>query len=300
MELHQLRYFVAVAEAGSFSRAAVRCHVSQPSLSQQVAKLERRVGQTLLSRLGRQVVPTDAGRLLLERAAAILAAVDDAERQLRDGDGVAGGRLTVGAIPTVAPYLLPPVLKRFLARHPGAEVTIHEDVTRQLVPAAAAGELDLAVMALPVEDERLEAEPLVTEPLRLAAPKGHPLAARRRVTLADLTGEPFILLNEEHCLGTQVLSFCRARDCAPRIVCRSAQIGTVQALIGTGHGVSLLPELACRAARADGVTYRPLAGGPFQRTVAAVWHRRRYHGPTARQFLAVLREWCAGLRMGAR
>src|SRR5262249_49937185 len=111
MELHQLRYFVAVAQAGNFSRAAERCHVWQPSLSQQVSKLERRLGQPLLNRLGRRAVLTDAGRLLLDRATAILAAVDDVERRLSDGGGLRGGRLTVGAIPTIAPYLLPAALE---------------------------------------------------------------------------------------------------------------------------------------------------------------------------------------------
>src|SRR5688500_803320 len=135
MELHQLRYFTAVVEAGSFSRAAERCLVSQPSLSQQVAKLERTLGQQLLVRLGRRVVPTDAGRLLADRASAILAAVDDAGRQLTAAAGKPGGRLAVGAIPTVAPYLLPPVLGKFMRQCPDVEVLLREDVTRELVSA---------------------------------------------------------------------------------------------------------------------------------------------------------------------
>src|SRR6516225_8255402 len=130
MEMHQLRYFAAVARTGGFSRAAEQCHVSQPSLSQQIQKLERGLGQRLFDRLGRRVVLTDAGRLLLDRALAILAAAEDAERRLRDGDDGRGGRLAVGAIPTIAPYLLPGVLGRFLRRQPRAELVIHEDVTR--------------------------------------------------------------------------------------------------------------------------------------------------------------------------
>src|SRR4051794_24799485 len=167
MELHQLRYFVAVARAGNFSRAAERCHVSQPSLSQQILKLERQLGQPLLNRLGRRAVPTDAGRLLLERATAILAAVEDAERRLQAGDG-GHGRLAVGAIPTIAPYLLPAALERFARRWPAVEVSLVEDVTRNLVAAVAEGELDLAVVALPQGDERLQADPLLTEPLLAA------------------------------------------------------------------------------------------------------------------------------------
>jgi LysR family hydrogen peroxide-inducible transcriptional activator len=293
MELHQLRYLVAVVEAGSFSRAAERCYVSQPSLSQQIAKLERALGQQLLVRLGRRVLPTDAGRLLAERAAAILAAVDDTERQLTDAASLRGGRLAVGAIPTVAPYLLPPVLSRFLGRQPDVELVIREDVTRQLVPATAAGDLDLAIIALPAEDERLHAEALLTERLLLVTPHGHHLSRKRRVTLDDLREEPFILLNEEHCLGQEVLSFCRSRACQPRIVCRTAQIATVQALIALGRGVSLLPEMARRADGGPARVYRPLAEGGPQRTLGAVWHRNRYHSPAAERFLATLRSYCA-------
>src|SRR5262245_55767765 len=210
MELHQLRYFVAVAQTGNFSRAAERCHVSQPSLSQQVLKLERRLGQRLLSRLGRRAVLTDAGRQLLERATTILAAVDDVERRLSDADGLQAGRLAVGAIPTLAPYILPAALKASVRRCPRVELSVKEDVTRNLIAAIVEGELDLALVALPIEDKRLQAEPLLTEPLHLAVPRGHPLARRRKIGIRDLAAERFILLNEMHCLGDQVLSLCRS------------------------------------------------------------------------------------------
>src|SRR5688572_31049175 len=128
MELHQLRYFVAVAQTGNFSRAAERCHVSQPSLSQQILKLERRLGQPLFNRLGRRAVLTDAGRLLLDRALSVLATIDDAERRLRAGDQMHAGRLAIGAIPTIAPYVLPPTLEAFVKRRPLVELTVREDV----------------------------------------------------------------------------------------------------------------------------------------------------------------------------
>src|SRR5262249_20725690 len=142
MEMHQLRYFVAVAQTGSFSRAAERCYVSQPSLSQQIQKLERGLKQKLFDRLGRRVVLTEPGRLVLARATAILAAVADAERRLRDRDEDQGGRLAVGAIPTIAPYLLPLALERLLQRYPVMDLTIHEDVTQHLLAQLLAGDLD--------------------------------------------------------------------------------------------------------------------------------------------------------------
>jgi LysR family hydrogen peroxide-inducible transcriptional activator len=289
MELHQLRYFLAVAQAGSFSRAAERCHVSQPSLSQQISKLETRLRQRLFDRLGRRVVLTNAGRLLLDRATAIVSAVEDAERRMRDAEGLEGGKLAIGAIPTIAPYLLPPALERFLSRHPNVELTVHEDVTSHLVTAAVAGDIDLALVALPVEDQRLQAEPLLTEPLLLALPPDHRLCKRRQVTIDDLRQERFILLDEMHCLGEQIISFCRANDCQPRIACRSAQISTVQALISLGQGVSLIPEMARRADAKGGRVYRPLADRKPTRTIGAVWHRHRYQSPVAEWFLACIK-----------
>src|SRR5262249_16812499 len=196
MEMHQLRYFVAVAQTGNFSRAAERCHVSQPSLSQQILKLEHQLGKPLFQRLGRRAVLTDPGRLLLDRASAILAAVDDAERRLRAGDVTHGGRLAVGAIPTIAPYMMPRTLEPFARRCPKIELAVWEDVTQNLVTAVVDGELDLAIVALPIADNRLDAETLFSEPLFVALSADHPLSRRRRITIQNLAAERFILLNE--------------------------------------------------------------------------------------------------------
>jgi LysR family hydrogen peroxide-inducible transcriptional activator len=290
MEMHQLRYFVAVAKSGSFSRAAEQCHVSQPSLSQQIQKLERSLKQRLFDRLGRRVLLTDPGRLLLDRASAILADVDDAERRLREGDAQGGGHMAIGAIPTIAPYLLPAALERLLRERPGVELSIHEDVTQHLLAATLGGELDLAIVALPINEERLHVETLFSEPLYLALPRRHRLARFKKVTIEDLQTERFIVLDEMHCLGDKVLSFCNANGCQPRIACRSAQITTIQVLIAQGQGISLLPQMARRADVGGAKVYRALAGAQPTRTIAVVWHRHRYHSPVAEFFLKGLRE----------
>ncbi len=290
MEMHQLRYFVAVAETGSFSRAAERCHISQPSLSQQIIKLESRLGQRLFDRLGRRVVLTDAGRLLLDHATAILAEVEQVERQMRDATHMVQGKLAVGAIPTVAPYLLPSAIELFLRRYPDVEIMLQEDVTQQLLAATVAGEIDLAIVALPVADTRLRVEPLFTEPLWLAMPRGHRLARRKRVRLEDLRAERFILLSEMHCLGEQVASFCRQREFEPKVACRSAQLPTVLALIAAGQGVSLIPEMAKEGDRSKRRVYRALADSAPARTIAVVRHRLRHQTPAMRQFIQLLKK----------
>jgi LysR family hydrogen peroxide-inducible transcriptional activator len=300
MEMHQLRYFVAVAHTGSFSRAAEHCHVSQPSLSQQIQKLERSLRQKLFDRMGRRVMLTDAGRLLLERAEAILETVDDATRRLRDADEYQGGRLAVGAIPTIAPYLLPLVLPSFLKKFPQIELTIQEDVTQHLLAAIVAGELDLALVALPIADARIQSEALFTEPLFLAVAHTHRLAKRRRIKLDDFSTERFLLLNEMHCLSDQVLRFCQANGCQPWIACRGEQITTIQSMIALDQGVSLLPDMARRVDHDKRRVYRPVADHKPERTIGVIWRQRRYHSPTAERFLERLRQLPSELQRPVR
>lgn len=287
MEVNQLRYFVAAAETGSFSRAAERCNVAQPSLSQQIKKLEDEIGRPLFDRLGRRVALTDAGRLLLDRASAILASLDDTRRELRDA-GSGAGTLSVGAIPTVAPYVLPAVTSAIRGRFPDVEVVVREDLTETLLAATAAGELDLALVALPVDDPRLEVVPLFREDILLAVPAGHRLAGDAPVAIDDLRGEPFVLLGDVHCLGRQVTSFCLQNELQPRVACRTAQLSTALAFVSTGLGVAFVPEMARADDAGEGRVFRRFAEAGPSRTIAAVWHRGRYRKAAAKAFLEEL------------
>ncbi len=290
MELHQLRYFVEVSKRRNFTRAAQACSVAQPSLSQQIIKLEKELGQPLLDRTGRQARLTDAGQRFLPEAQAILAAVEDARRTVCGHDGQ-HGELAVGAISTIAPYLLPQILAKFLHSRPQATVSVVEDLTQGLVEACLAGELDAAIVALPIQEPALESAPLFIEPLLLATAHDHPLAKLRRVTLRDLTGHPFVLLDPVHCLGAQIVQFCRDRSCVPVVRCRSSQLFTVQKIVGMGLGVSLIPEMACAADAASGCCYRVLHGAYPQRTIGLIYHRRRFRRPLLEHLLAVLRAY---------
>lgn len=292
MELHQLRYFVAVAECGNFSRAAKRCGVAQPSLSQQIARLEKQLGHPLFDRLPRRVVLTDSGRLLLERAGRLLSEVDEIEHRLRDGGD--SDRLSAGAIPTIAPFLLPAALRTFRRDHPNVELSIREDFTESLIAAVLAGELDLAIVSLPMDDKRLHAEPLMQEPLLLAVPQGHRLARRRTITIADLREEPFVLLHEMHCLGDQMLSLCRQHGMVRNVTCRGAQLTTVHSMVAAGLGVSFLPAMMCNKSD-PGCRYRKIADARPTRTIACIWHLYRYRTRTARDFCDHLRRSAGGI-----
>jgi LysR family transcriptional regulator, hydrogen peroxide-inducible genes activator len=288
MELHQLRYFVAVAQLENFTRAAEKCFVAQPSLSQQIIKLERELGGPVFDRTGRKVRLTDRGRTLYDRAVEILASVDQAKRALSEDGGT--GHVSVGAIPTVAPYFLPPLLKQFVRQSPNAEVKVFENLTEYTIQSCLDGEVDVGLLALPVVDDRLSVEPLFTEELLLAMAPGHPLAKKRRIVMEDISHEKFVLLSETHCLGEQVIRFCNQQSCQPVVSCHSAQLLTVQELVGLGHGVSLIPQMAVDADKSQRRKYRSLADNKPTRTIALIWRKGRTQSPLVRRIIETVRK----------
>jgi LysR family hydrogen peroxide-inducible transcriptional activator len=290
MELHQLRYFLAVARDGNFSRAAERCNVSQPSLSQQIQKLEEELGEKLFSRLKRKTVLTAAGEALVPRATRILGDVETARQEVADASRLVRGRVIVGLLPTIAPYLLPPMLLLAAKRCPAVEVVIHEEPTARLLQLAAGCEIDLAVLSSIPPDERFIVEKLHDEELLLALPPGHDLVARRSVRMEDLDGERFILMKEGHCLGDQALRICSRHDLQPQVVFRSSQLETIQALITAGAGISLIPEMARQTGRAKSPLYRSLAHPRPTRAINVAWRKEQHHSRAVLEIVRLLRE----------
>ncbi len=289
MEMHQLRYVVAVARAGNFSRAAEQCRVSQPSLSQQIKKLEDELGERLFDRMKREARPTPHGQSFLGRAVRILEEVDAAQREAADAQNLLRGTLTLGVLPTIAPYLLPAAMAEFVSRYPGVEVIVQEDTTPRLLNQLRSWELDFAVASVPLDDAHLEIEELFAEELMLALPPGHALTARRTIKATDLNGERLIVMKEGHCLGDQVLGFCDRRDVTPQISFRSAQLETIQALVYAGLGISLIPAMATSEKRESSPAYRSLQLPRPERKVVAAWPRQRAPNRTAAEFLNILR-----------
>lgn len=298
MEMHQLRYVVAVARTGNFSRASEQCHVSQPSLSQQILKLEDELGERLFDRLKKGARPTAHGRLFIARAERILAEVDAVRREAEDAKHQLSGSLTVGVLPTIAPYLLPVVLARFGAAHPAVEVVVHEETTPVLVRQVLAHEVDFIIASPPLSDERLETRKLFTEELMLAVPAGHPLAKRKAPKLEELAAEPFIVMKEGHCLGDQVRQFCTRNTSGLRVSFRSSQLETIRALVGSGLGVSLIPAMATRITCAGDPVYRRMATPRPERTICGAWPKNRGAGRAADAFMRTIAE-CADEITGA-
>ncbi|HEY8903603.1 MAG TPA: LysR family transcriptional regulator [Chthoniobacterales bacterium] len=290
MEVHQLRYAVAIARTGNFSRAAVECRVSQPSLSQQVRKLEEELGERLFDRNQKQTRLTATGERFIARAARILEELSDAEREARETQEIARGTLAIGVLPTIAPYLLPGAVADFSGRYPGVHLTVHEDTTATLAALVESYELDLAIASLPLQDPALEIVPLLTEELLLAIPPGHPLARKRAVGLPDLADCPFVLMKEGHCLGDQTLRFCHLGGIEPHVAARSAQMETIRKLVHAGLGISLVPNMAARDPAPDHPIYRSLRDPRPQRTLAVFWRRRRPLSRAAAAFAEILRD----------
>ncbi len=288
MEMHQLRYVVAVARAGNFSRAAEQCHVSQPSLSQQIQKLEDELGERLFDRMKREAKLTSHGEAFLRRAVKILEEVDAAKREAGDARQLMRGTLTLGVLPTIAPYLLPEVVVAFSGKFPGVEIVVHEDTTAQLLKQALAYEIDLAVASHPIDDTRVAVRELFREELKLALPPGHPLTRKRAINPTDLRNERLIVMKPGHCLGDQVLGFCERRELKPNICFRSAQLETIQALVNSGLGISLIPAMAANRQREDLPEYRSFQTPRPERKIVAIWPKQRPPGRAASEFLKLV------------
>lgn len=288
MELDQLRYFLRVAERGNYTRAAEELGISQPALSRSVQKLEDELGQPVFERRTRSVSLTDAGTLLQSRARQVLMILEDTKAEITD-DGQSG-RLRIGAIPTIAPYFLPDVLQRFSNHFPRATLIVQENTTDVLLKGCTQGELDLAIVALPVPAKYLETEELFEEELLLVLPPGHPLVEKNRIRLSDVEPFPFVLLDEAHCLSENITSFCRQRSFHPVTVERTSQLAMVQELVSLSHGVSMIPRMARQLDQSSRRVYRSLDGKKPTRKVAVVWNPYRFQSQLLTAFRECLRQ----------
>lgn len=287
MEFHQLRYVCAIAETGSFSRAADHCHITQPSLSQQVLKLEKELGAKLFDRLGRSVRVTEAGRDFLPHARSVLHQMEAARAGVADKSTEVRGSIVAGAIPTVMPYLMPRRAANFSKRYPEARLRIVEETTPNLVESLRNLSLDLAILALPLRHKEFDLFPLLTEPLFAALPKDHPRAAAKSLALKDLRGESFVMLRDGHCFRGLSITICARARISPRIGFESDQFSSLLGMVAAGAGVALVPEMAVD--RTVGCRYVRLSDTRATRTVVAAVLRGRSFSRVQQAFLAEMK-----------
>jgi DNA-binding transcriptional LysR family regulator len=296
VQLSQLEYVLAVADEQSFTRAAARLHLAQPSLSRQVRLIERELGVLLFDRgPGQAVVSlTSDGEALLPFFRRVMADVEAAGAEARALSGMERGRLSVGATPSLITRVLAPALVEFHASHPGIELSVVEAGSRQLVPQLATGEVDLALVVLPVNDQLVATTRLFDDPLVLAVAPGHPLAGAPTVDVGDLDGLSLVMFREGYDLRSVTLAACRAAGAEPHLVSQGGEMDGVLAFVAAGLGAAVVPAIALPSD--DRVSAVPFEDPGIHRTVALAQRNDRALARPARALAAQLTATTAAAR----
>ena len=291
MNLRDLRYLVALADERHFGRAAERCHVSQPTLSAQLRKLEDYLGVPLIERQPRRVSMTETGDKVVARARRLLQEADAIVELCRADRDPLAGELRLALIPTVGPYLLPKVVTRLKRALPRLKLLLYEYQTAQLLEKLRDGEIDLGILALPVPTDGLESLVLYEEAFVLAAPDSHPLAKRDKVRVDDLKNETLLLLEDGHCLRDQALEVCSRIRVNEEEDYRATSLETLRQMVAAGHGITLLPQLATTGPRGAtrGLKVRPFTHPAPARSIGAVWRKSTTRGPAIEAVLESIR-----------
>jgi len=288
VELQQLRYFLAVARTGSFVRAAEEEGVAQPSLSMQIKRLEASLKVPLFDRLGRGVKLTRYGEQLRVRAEEILRQVTEAEKQLASLQQPDRGRLSVWVIPTVLPYAMARPMAVFRAQFPMVDLDIRESTTEKLIEGLRSGQVDLAILALPLKQPEIVCSELFREPLMVAVPMDHPLAGVSALALPQLSAERMLLLREGHCLRDDVLTVCSSAKVQFQQIFESDHLASIFSLVANGFGVSIVPGLsATEALHCKLVPLEPKA----ERRIGYSQVRGHHALPVQKRFIEFLRKW---------
>lgn len=292
MNLRELQYLVSLADLRHFGRAADACFVSQPTLSTQIKKLEEELGVQLVERAPRQVMLTEAGEEIAERARLVLRDVEQIKEVARRTRDPEAGALRLGIFPTLGPYLLPHVVTRINRRYPKLELLLFEEKTETLLKLLREGRLDAAILALPVEDDGLTSEFLFEEPFVLALPQGHPLDTSGRVAVDELRGHTVLLLEDGHCLREQALEVCQLASANEKPGFRATSLETLRQMVAANVGVTLLPSLAVMppVAVTDAIHLRHFESPVPSRKLAMFWRSSSAVGGFLTRFSQLFKE----------
>jgi LysR family hydrogen peroxide-inducible transcriptional activator len=301
ISLRALGYLVALSEERHFGRAAQRCLVSQPTLSAQVKKMEDLLGVQLVERSQRHVMLTDVGEEVVARARKVLSGVGEICALAESRRDPLAGQLRVGLIPTVAPYLLPHAAPVLRAELPALRLMLFEHQTHELLRRLDDGSIDMAILALPVDAEGLDLEPIFEEAFVAAMPADHALSMRKELRVSDLDDQPLLLLEDGHCLRDQALEICsRIRVREPQDF-RATSLETLRQMVAAGVGVTLLPALATLNAGPDAaVLTRPFRAPQPYRTIAGAWRRTSARADAMQAICRVIRTGMGGVAPGIR
>jgi LysR family hydrogen peroxide-inducible transcriptional activator len=299
--LKQLKYLSAVAEHSHFGNAAKACHVSQSTLSAGILELEEALGASLVERNNRQVILTTLGREVVDRGRGILLDVEDLVALCDASSEPFSGKMRLGVIPTIAPYILPGLLKRLRKQHPDFRLYIREDLSGHLIDSLQHGELDVLLLALPYPAEKVETMHLFDDEFLFACPGSHPLAARKQLSTADLQQQDLLLLEDGHCLREHALEACKLKDADVTIPYQATSLNTIVQMVANGIGVTLLPQMAedSRILAGTDVETRRFKERDVSRSIGLMWRSktpRRAEFTLLGQFIV---EACGGNRHAA-
>jgi LysR family hydrogen peroxide-inducible transcriptional activator len=274
--LKQLKYLCAVAEQLHFGRAARACYVSQSSLSAAIAELEAHLGVVLLERNSKRVLLTEVGAAVVARSHQILNAVDDLAALCEQSAPPLSGRMRLGVIPTIAPFLLPRLLNRLRMEHPQFQLFIREDLSHHLVDALHQGDLDLLLLAIPFAAEGVQSMHLFYDEFVLAYPAGHPLGKARSLHTRSLAGQDLLLLEEGHCLRGHALAACHLSSASLSVPYQATSLNTLVQMVANGIGITLLPGMALETPILAGtdVQTRRFDDADVQRSIGLMWRRQ--------------------------
>ncbi|HEY2005812.1 MAG TPA: LysR family transcriptional regulator [Solirubrobacteraceae bacterium] len=291
MELRQLRYLVALAEEGNFTRAAANEHIAQPAMSQQIRRLEDELGLALVERTTRRVALTEAGEALVVRSRRILAELESADAELQALRGVHTGHVTIGAMHTMGPVDLSLVLALFRERHPDVRFTVREQTSEEMAEMLRVDELDLAFLSVTerVESRGLGLHQLVSEELVVLLPREHRLSRRAELRMAELDGESFISFREGARLRELLMAAGREAGFEPQVPLESNESQRVRRLVSRGLGVAILPRSDAEGFGAD-VAVVSLTKPSLRRDITIAWREGRRLSPAAAEFLDLASE----------
>ncbi|MDF2814831.1 MAG: LysR family transcriptional regulator [Paenibacillus sp.] len=292
MELRQLQYAIQIAADKNFSRAAEKLHIAQPSLSQQLSKLEKEIGVLLFHRNTNAVELTHAGALFIEKAQKVIDMMEQIKQEMDDISHTRKGRLTIGSLPITGAHILPMVLPVFQKRFPEIEIVLVEETSARLEQLTANGQTDLSLLSLPLVEEALSYHILIEEEIWLALPPQHPLQISDGVSVEvkQLEHEPFIILKKGQGFRKLTLDLCSQAGFSPRIVFESSNIETVQSLVAAGMGIAFVPAMVARGQWSEITpTYAALANNPT-RTLVISHRKGRYLSKAAEAFIATMKE----------
>jgi LysR family transcriptional regulator, hydrogen peroxide-inducible genes activator len=297
--LRQMRYFDALARHLNFGKAAAECAVTQPALSMQIADFEAKLGLTLIDRTRQRAVLTEAGERAVKRIQRILGEIHDFVEEAQSHRQRANGLLKFGVIPSVGPYLLPRLLPHFRRSHPELRLHLRETLTRSLVAELLDGQLDLVLLALPLEEAGIETLPLFEDPFLLAVPRNHPAQKIPAKVEEIIAYDNLLLLEEGHCLREQALSYCGAAQSQALNTLGVSSISTIVQMVGNGYGVTLLPELAATVElQHSNVTLVEFAPPAPHRVIGLAWRENSPHKSNFAGYGRLIQA-CVGRGLGA-